>query len=1003
LRRSRNGGLRGKRRQALTRRPRVSAAVVEETVENEVVGPDQAMEDLRDIIPFDVLRTLSKPGRYLGNERGAVRKPWGSCEVKMCLAYPEIYEIGMSNTGHVILYSCVNDVEGALCDRSYLPAFDMGAALKKLGKNLFAVESKKELNEFDILAVPVHYEMGATNCLELLSLASIPILAEDRQDQDDRPFDVEKGSQPLVFAGGQTATANPEPFADFFDFVALGDGEDVLPLIAEKVKECKALRMSRFDTLLVLAKEVPGIYVPMFYKRHEDGSVRRIREDVPARPIRQVATPQPERALRLVPYVDTIHDRLTIEIRRGCTRGCRFCLPGNLNRPARDVEPERVIKGVVEGVQNSGYREFSLLSLSCSDWLSLPSVGIELKNRLRDYNTNISLTLPSQRVDRFDENIALLVAGGEDKKSGITFAPEAGTQRMRDVINKGLTNEDLLRGVRTAYLQGYAQVKLYFMIGLPGETDEDVLGIVETIKWLQRECKEKGRQRVGIKLTISNFTPKPHTPFQWHSVSTEEFVRKQSMLKERLKSQRDVKFNFTDVRISAMEDFIGRADRRTAKVIQRAWERGASMDDWWMDIDKAYTCWRDAIEDCGLTWEYRKTENGEWNIMNTPQEEVKGKRGWYETAREQNLDFRTLTPKSGWNQQSHSPSQESEQFMSPLERPLPWDHINGGIDKGWLRDELMKALTENLTPDCSFDECSSCGVCGDNFGNNVVIEPAPIPEFKGHFRSAWTREQKLRVSFRRVGSAAMIGHLDVNRMLDRVLLRASLPVSFTNGFNQQPRVQPAQPLPLGFTSDAEVFDFEMASRVEPKEFKSRLTAQLPESFAPVAVEEVHLKSPSPSAALCELEWAVALVDNEGTDAASPKAAVERLMSSGPIEVEKESKRSKRKRLVDLRQPLLAVDEASSREAEPLLLHIGLSSWDEKMLVLKYRASVSTDLPNLSPSEFCRLFNIVNGTNYSVRHAHRRRAVFRPYEMPEEKSQGSCGDPSDEPKEEAKLQ
>ncbi|HEY9700837.1 MAG TPA: radical SAM protein, partial [Allocoleopsis sp.] len=335
-----------------------------------------------------------------------------------------------------------------------------------------------------------------------------PFLRGDGGDQT--PF--LNGDYPLIFAGGQTATSNPEPYADFLDFVALGDGEELLPEIGLIVEEGKKLGLSRQELLLDLA-QIPGVYVPQFYDMQPDGSVIPNRPDVPKRILRRVATPIPFYSVGLVPYIETVHDRLSIEIRRGCTRGCRFCQPGMLTRPARDVAPEDVIKTVEQAIKETGYNEFSLLSLSCSDYLALPSVGMEIKNKLK--NQNVTLSLPSQRVDRFDENIANILGG--NRQGGLTFAPEAGTQRMRDIVNKGLTNEELLRGVKTAYEQGWDKIKLYFMIGLPGETDDDIIGIAETIRWLQQECKIKGRKLLAFNVTISNFTPKPHTPFQWHS------------------------------------------------------------------------------------------------------------------------------------------------------------------------------------------------------------------------------------------------------------------------------------------------------------------------------------------------------------------------------------------------------------------------------------------------------------------------------------------------------
>ena len=762
---------------------------------------------------------ISRPARYLGNERGAVHKPWDSAEVRWVLTYPEIYEVGASNLGHIILYSILNAQPRQLCDRAYLPAADLAQKLKDLSRPLFAVESRRNLSEFDILGFSLSYELGATNILEMLTLGQVPLTAKERDTRADEPWDVAAGSWPMVFAGGGTATSNPEPYAEFFDFVALGDGEELLPEIGLVLEEGKAAGMTRSEILLDLA-QVPGVYVPRFYDMAEDGSVHPNRDDVPARVLRRVAPPMPEYSIGLVPYVETVHDRLTVEIRRGCTRGCRFCQPGMLTRPARDVPPEQVIDTIERGMRETGFNEFSLLSLSCSDYLALPAVGVEIKNRLKDENINLSL--PSQRVDRFDENIAHIVGGL--RQTGLTFAPEAGTQRMRDIINKGLTNEELLRGVKTAYEQGWERVKLYFMIGLPGETDVDVLGIAETVRWLRQECFIKGRRALKFNLTISNLTPKPHTPFQWHSVSTEEFKRKQELLGEELRSMRGVKVNFTDVRISAMEDFVGRGDRRLSAVVRRAWELGAGMDAWWESLEKAFGAWTQAIADAGLDWKYRRVESGEWS-----------------------LDDNIAT--------AESEGQDVDAAMETvLARRLPWDHIDTGIEKSWLQDDLKRALEAIAVPDCSFDGCSHCGICGPDFGHNVVVPPLEIPEFVGHFKPNQERAQRLRIRVGKLGDMALIGHLDFARLIDRAIRRAALPIAFTGGFHPGPRISPANALPLGLTSTGEIIDFELTEKIDKASFEARLQAQLPADVPIYEVSEVSLSSPSATKCLDRAEY-----------------------------------------------------------------------------------------------------------------------------------------------------
>jgi radical SAM family uncharacterized protein/radical SAM-linked protein len=870
---------------------------------------------------FTVEELLTKqimgPARYLGNELGAVHKPWDTAQVRWVLTYPEIYEVGASNLGHIILYNILNAQPRQLCDRAYLPAPDLAAKLRETKTPLFAVENRRSLQDFDILGFSLSYELGATNILEMLSLADIPLTWQERVTSDIRDI-------PLIFAGGQTATSNPEPYADFFDFIALGDGEELLPEIGLVLEEGKTAGLSREALLLDLA-QIPGVYVPQFYDMAEDGSVHPNRPDVPKRILRRVATPMPAYSIGLVPYVETVHDRLTIEIRRGCTRGCRFCQPGMLTRPARDVEPEQVVEAIEQGMRATGYHEFSLLSLSCSDYLALPAVGMEIKNRLKD--ENISLSLPSQRVDRFDENIANILGG--TRQGGLTFAPEAGTQRMRDIVNKGLTNEELLRGVKTAFEQGWNKIKLYFMIGLPGETDVDVVGIAETVRWLQQKCQAQRRRPLNFNITISNFTPKPHTPFQWHSVSTAEFKRKQALLRQEFRWIKGVKVNFTDVRISAMEDFVGRGDRRLSAVLRRAWELGAGMDSWFDNLDRAFGAWEQAIAESELTWKYRQVENGEWNVF----------------------------------QESDSTTQ------SLYDAPLPWDHIDTGIDKNWLVADLQRALEAAIVPDCSFDGCSHCGVCGVDFGHNVVIQPLPIPEFAGHFKPNSEKVQRMRVWYGKLGDMALLSHLDLVRLYDRAVRRASLPIAYTGGYHPMPRIMIANALSLGVTSEGEIVEFELTQPMDVEEFNQRLASQLPSDIPVYRVEEVDLKAPNATQVLERAEYLLTVAVVDGGFAPPWQDWVELVKNSEEI-LWNHTTKSGRKQEVNLRDRLFELEFKEPQRDGELREEEGVSTG-----VLRYVGSCRNDGTLLRPEHLVYMLEQVTGLEFQLLHAHRLRMML----------------------------
>jgi radical SAM-linked protein len=419
-------------------------------------------------------------------------------------------------------------------------------------------------------------------------------------------------------------------------------------------------------------------------------------------------------------------------------------------------------------------------------------------------------------VDRFDEDIAHILGG--TRQAGLTFAPEAGTQRLRDIVNKGLTDDDLLNGIRTAMESGYRKVKLYFMIGLPGETDADVLGITDTCVMLQQRCRDLGR--LNLNITISNFTPKPHTPFQWHSVSTTEFERRQALLKEAFRRLRGVKVNFTDVRLSAMEDFVGRGDRRLAPVIEAAWRAGAGMDAWFESLDRTYAAWTGAISDAGLEGRYREMEVGSWRAV---------------------------------------AALDREDLDSFCAQPLPWDHIDTGIDKRWLAEDLKRALAAAVVPDCSFAGCSSCGVCGPDLGHNVVVPPPQVPPQLPTQAPPSDRVCRLRIRFAKTGSMALLSHLDLVRMLERALRRSGLPISFTGGFHPLPRIQIALALPLGAEAHGEWMDMEFSEPLDSRTFQQTLQPLIPQEIRLLQVSDVPVSAPSLSQHICGAVWSFDLL------------------------------------------------------------------------------------------------------------------------------------------------
>jgi radical SAM-linked protein len=489
------------------------------------------------------------------------------------------------------------------------------------------------------------------------------------------------------------------------------------------------------------------------------------------------------------------------------------------------------------------------------------------------------------------------------------------------------------------------------MIGLPGETDADVLGIAETLRWLQRECTAKDRKRLGFTVTISNFTPKPHTPFQWHSVSTSEFERKQELLRQEFRTIRGIKANFTDVRISAMEDFVGRGDRRLAAVVRRAWELGAGMDAWWESLDRAFAAWTQAITESELTWKYRQIENGEWNLFHN--------------------ENPTNAALSAQNSQSIT--------QGLLDAPLPWDHIDTGIDKRWLQADLQRALEAATVPDCSFDGCSHCGVCGADFGHNIVVPAPAIPEFTGHFVPNQNRVQRLRVWFGKQGDMALISHLDLMRLFDRAVRRAAIPVTFTGGFHPGPRIVPASALPLGTTSSGEIVDFDLTGFVSIEEFSQKLAAQLPETIPIYRVEAISVASPSATQLLERAEYVLTVqcLGSSGAESAMNSFSlatwqtwIDQILAEPQILIEQTTKSGKVQQ-INLRERLFEL-QLLSLEQMPQVPNFISSSAEAPWVGLRYVGSCRNDGTLLRPEHVIQMLELTAQQEFQLAHIHRQQ-------------------------------
>ena len=601
-------------------------------------------------LTIDILSSVQKPARYTGGEFASIIKPAEEVEATICLAFPDVYEVGMSYLGFKILYHLLNQQQGVQAERVYAPWIDMEAKMRERKIPLRTLETKKTLKECDIVGFTLQYELSYTNILNMLDLGGVPVVAAERSEAD-----------PLVIVGGP-CVYNPEPLADFFDFAIIGEGEEVMAEVMEAYKSWKrAGKPGGRRAFLQEVVKIKGIYVPSFYEvdYNENLTVKEVRpinENAPAVVYKRVVKDMNSvdfPTAPIVPFGEIVHDRIMLEVFRGCSRGCRFCHAGMVYRPVRERKPEVLQDLARKLVDNTGYNEISLVSLSSADYSCLAPMVHSMIEEFKD--DRVSVSLPSLRIDSFCVAIAKEIQAV--RKSGLTFAPEAGSQKMRDVINKGVTEEDLMNAVGAAFESGWNSVKLYFMIGLPFENDDDVLAIADLARKVQYKYYQvTGKRGCKVTCSASFFVPKPYTAFQWFAQDDLETIRrKQFLLKDEIKTIKNVTLNYHDSKTGIIEAVFARGDRKLGKALLLAWQKGARFDGWSDCFD--YERWLEAFAEAGI-----------------------------------DKDFYAARQRG-----------ENEVF--------PWEHISPGVSRKFLWNEWQKAYAQQLTHDCRRSTCTGCGVC----------------------------------------------------------------------------------------------------------------------------------------------------------------------------------------------------------------------------------------------------------------------------------------------------
>jgi radical SAM family uncharacterized protein/radical SAM-linked protein len=759
------------------------------------------MAELKDHPYADFLHEVAKPARYIGGEHNQIVKDPRAVRISLCLAFPDLYDLGMSHLGTKILYSLINGNDDLLCERAFAPWPDMEDQLRARGLPVLSLENHRPLNEFEAVGFSLQYELTFTNVLNILDLCGIPVRGAERTELD-----------PLILAGGPVAT-QPEPMAPFIDVFLIGDGEEKLPELLTTLADCREGGLSRPETLVALAK-LDGLYVPSLYETQIDARsgfevVSRPKVDgIPARPQRVILDdlnryPFPEDSP--VAAARAIFDRMSVEIARGCTEGCRFCQAGMIYRPVREREPDQIIDTVLSAIEKGGYDEAGLTTLSTADYSCISPLMSELMRRLRE--RKVSLSVASLRAYGLDERTLDEMASY--RAQGLTFAPEAGTQRMREVINKNVTEEDIARTAERVFERGWKRMKLYFMIGLPTETDEDVRGIME----LGARMKEIGRSHHGgharITISVSTHVPKPHTPFQWVAMdSIDELERKQDLLQSLAREHR-LEFRRHDPRTSLLEGVLGRGDRRVARAIEFAWRRGARFDGW--NEHLKWEHWLDAIEESGID----------------PQ-----------------LYLGTI----------------------PLDARLPWDHLDMQLEDRFMVQDYKRAMASKPSPPCGKPAgaqmhpttiaehdaetrrlvCYHCGVDCDM--DQMRVERRSFLQQLGAWtKPGWSAARgerlakqrriargaaphalgqgqgiRVRLQLQKRDAEALSGHLDMMRKIPRIFRRAGVEVFYTEGYHPKPAISFGPALALGVESFGEPLEVKLVERMEPAELLRRL-------------------------------------------------------------------------------------------------------------------------------------------------------------------------------------